>query len=508
MQDDKRIRKVVILGGGSAGWMTAALLSKQLTTQFCDITLIESEEIGTVSVGEATIPQIIQFNAVLGIDENEFIKKTNATFKLGIQFKNWGKIGDDYIHPFGQPGTAVGPLPFYQYWLKMRQLGFDQDYEDYSIEALAARDGRFMRPARIENSPLSSIAYAYHFDATLYAQYLREFSCEKGVVRIEGKVDTIKQRESDGFIEKLKLANGQEVEGDLFIDCSGFKGLLIDKTLGAEYVDWRHWLPCDSAVVAPCAIKNGVNPNTTSTAHTAGWQWRIPLQNRVGNGCVYSSQFMSRDSAVNNLLSTIESEPLAEPRDLKWITGYRKTPWVKNVIAVGLSAGFVEPLESTGLHTIQNAISKLMIMFPTKDFVQSDIDAYNRVSELEFARLRDFIILHYKATQRDDSEFWRYCKDMDVPDTLKEKFELYQENGRFWRQDSELFGEASWIAVFAGQNVFPKAPHPLVDILSDEKLKDEMGHIQQVLSNSVMRIPKHFDYIDKYCVNPQLKQTG
>lgn len=505
---DKRIRKVVILGGGSAGWMSAALLAKQITTDYCDITLIESKEIGTVSVGEATIPQILQFNRVLGIDENEFITRTNATFKLGIQFKNWGQIGDDYIHPFGTPGAAIGPLAFYQYWLKSKNLGNPHPLEYYSIEARAAREGRFMRPARIQNSPLSSIAYAYHFDATLYAQFLREFSIERGVERIEAKVSKVKQRKKDGFIESLMLENGEVVEADLFIDCSGFNGLLIDKTLGAEYVDWRHWLPCDSAVVAPCNIKNATNPNTVSTAHTAGWQWRIPLQHRVGNGCVYSSAFMSRDEAVNNLVSTMESEPLAEPRDLKWVTGYRKTPWVKNVVAIGLSAGFVEPLESTGLHTIQNSISKLIVMFPTRDFVQSDIDAYNDVSEIEFARLRDFIILHYKATQRDDSEFWRYCKDMPVPDTLQEKFDLYQSNGRFWRRDSELFGEGSWISVFAGQNVEPKAPHPLVDIVPDEKLTDEVKHIEMVLNNSVQQIPAHFDYINKYCVKPQFKRVG
>ena len=500
MHQDKRIQKIVILGGGSAGWMCAALMAKQLTTEFCQITLVESEDIGTVSVGEATIPQIIQFNQVLGIDENEFITKTNATFKLGIQFKNWGKLGDDYIHPFGTPGTAVGPLPFYQYWLRTRTMGNAQPLEHYSIEARAARQGRFMRPARIENSPLGSIAYAYHFDATLYAKFLREFATNLGVQRIEGKVAEVKQHSSTGFVEQLVLSSGQVIDGDLFIDCSGFKGLLIEKIMGGEYVDWRHWLPCDSAVVAPCDIKKGVNPNTTSTAHSAGWQWRIPLQNRVGNGCVYSSQFMSREDAAHNLVSTMEAEPHAEPRDLKWVTGYRKTPWIKNVVAIGLSAGFVEPLESTGLHTIQNAISKLMVMFPTKSFNQSDIDAYNKVSEIEFARLRDFIILHYKATTRDDSAFWRYCRDMAVPDTLQEKLDLYQHNGRFWRQDCELFGEASWIAVFTGQNVFPDAPHPLTEILSPEKLHDEINHIDGVLNNAVRHIPGHMDYINKYCI--------
>jgi tryptophan halogenase len=508
MQQDNRIKKVVILGGGSAGWMSAALMAKQLTTTFCDITLIESEDIGTVSVGEATIPQILQFNRVLGIDENEFITRTNATFKLGIQFKNWGQLGDDYIHPFGDPGTQIGPLSFYQYWLKNHEQGSQKPLEYYSIEARAAREGRFMRPARIQNSPLSSIAYAYHFDATLYAKFLREFSCKLGVERIEGKVEKIRQDKDSGFITSLQLASGKVIEGDLFIDCSGFKGLLIEKTLGASYDDWRHWLPCDSAVVSPCNITKGMNPNTISTAHTAGWQWRIPLQHRVGNGCVYSSAFMTRDEAAHNLVSTMESEPLAEPRDLKWITGCRKTPWVKNVVAIGLSAGFVEPLESTGLHTIQNAISKLMVMFPTKEFRQSDIDAYNRVTEIEFARLRDFIILHYKATQREDSEFWRYCKNMDVPDTLKEKFDLFKNNGRFWRQDSELFGETSWISVFVGQNIFPDGSHPLVDVIPDEKRIDEIQHIEKVLAQAVSHIPNHSDYINRYCVKPEFKQTG
>jgi tryptophan halogenase len=505
-QDDKRINKVVILGGGSAGWMTAALLSKQLGS-YCSITLVESEDIGTVSVGEATIPQILQFNKVLGIDENEFMARTHATFKLGIQFKNWGKLGDDYIHPFGNPGNQIGPLPFYQYWLKLREMGKAKTYESYSIEALAARKGRFMRPAKIENSPLGGISYAYHFDATLYAKFLREFAIARGAIRIEGRVDKVAQHPQTGFVESLKLTSGQIIEGDLFIDCSGFNGLLIDKVMGSEYIDWRHWLPCDSAAVAPCDIANGVSPNTISTAHTAGWQWRIPLQSRVGNGCVYSSEFMTKSEAEHQLLSTIEASPHAEPRHLRWVTGCRKEPWVKNVVSIGLSAGFVEPLESTGLHTIQNAISKLIIMFPTKEFLQSDIDAYNTVAVTEFERLRDFIILHYIATERDDSEFWNYCRTMSIPDTLTEKLELYKANGRFWRQDSELFGEQSWTAVFSGQNVFPKSPHPLVDIMTEEQLIDEMQHIESVLGTAVMHIPPHLEYINRYC-QPKGKNTS
>nr|WP_136250001.1 tryptophan halogenase family protein [Ningiella ruwaisensis] len=498
---EQQIKRIVILGGGSAGWMSAATLARQISTQYCNIILIESEDIGTVSVGEATIPQILQFNRVLGIDENEFLRETKATFKLGIRFKNWGQIGDDYIHPFGNPGTTIGPLSFYQYWLKNREVSKLKPLEYYSIEARAAREGKFMRPANLPNSPLGSIAYAYHFDATLYAKYLRKFSLSLGARRIEGKVKQVKKNKQTGFVESLILENGQQVNGDLFIDCSGFNGLLIDKTMDAHYEDWRHWLPCDSAVVAPCHIKSDVNAHTTSTAHSAGWQWRIPLQHRVGNGCVYSSKFMTRDEAVHNLVSTMESEPLAEPRDLKWVTGCRKTPWVKNVVAIGLSAGFVEPLESTGLHTIQNAISKLLVMFPTKQFKQSDIDAYNKVSYAEFARLRDFIILHYKATQREDSEFWQYCKNMTIPDTLQEKFDLFQNNGRFWRQDSELFGETSWISVFLGQNIYPDAPHPLADIMPEEKRIDEIRHIEKVLENALPKIPNHFEYLEKYCLN-------
>lgn len=499
MHGENQIKKIVILGGGSAGWMTAAMLSKTFPSDFCEIMLVESEEIGTVAVGEATIPQIIQFNQVLGIDENEFIQATNATFKLGIDFVNWGQIGDSYIHPFGSPGTAIGPLPFYHYWLKLHKLGLAGDLNQYSIEALAAREGRFMRPANIPNSPLGKIAYAFHFDATLYAKFLRDYALKKGVTRIEGKVDSVSTQLDSGFINELCLHDGKRIEGDLFIDCSGFKGLLINKVMQAEYTDWSKWLPCDSAVVAPCKIVDEISSHTRSTAHSSGWQWRIPLQNRIGNGCVFSSQFMDKAQAKEQLVSTMEAEPEAEPRYLSWKSGIRRTPWVKNCVAIGLSAGFVEPLESTGLHTIQNAISKLIVMFPTKEFNQTDIDAYNKVSTTEFERIRDFIILHYKMTNRDDSDFWNYCRTMQIPDTLKEKIELYKTNGRFWRQDSELFGEHSWNAVFNGQGFQPEQPHPLADIFSQEKLVDEMQHIKMVLDNAVTRIPKHIDYINKFC---------
>ena len=500
----QNVNKVVILGGGSAGWMTAAALATVLKNQYAQIELVESADIGTVSVGEATIPQIALFNRILGIDENEFVRETQATFKLGIEFADWKHKGHSYMHPFGSFGTDMDAIQFHHYWLKMFQLGKTADLEAFSLAAVAARDGRFMRPENRGNSPLSRIAYAFHFDATLYAKYLRKFAEARGVKRIEGKVSDVLVRNSDGFIESLVLENNQRVDGDLFIDCSGFRGLLIEKTLKAGFEDWSHWLPCDRAVAMPCLAKNAQKPYTISTAQDAGWTWRIPLQHRIGNGYVYPSAFVDDQKAIDTLTQQMENTPLNEPNLLRWQTGMRKRFWVKNCVAIGLSAGFIEPLESTGLHLIQAGIAKLLGMFPNKGFDQVDIDTYNQQSALEMERIRDFIILHYVATEREDTEFWRYCKNMDIPDYLQQKINLYRANGRIYRQDTELFNETSWLAVMHGQGIRPKGYHPLVDSLPEDEIAQRLAHIKTVIDNSVGVMPTQADFIEQHCKAPSM----
>jgi tryptophan halogenase len=496
---DNRIKNIVIVGGGTAGWMTAAAFSKVLKNNYCNIRLIESNDIGTVSVGEATIPQISLFNKLLGIDENDFIRKTQSTFKLGIEFANWKEKGHSYMHPFGSYGTDMDAIQFHHYWLKMFNQGKAPDIEAYSLANIAAKQGRFTRPQNAGNSPLSQISYAFHFDATLYAKYLREFSTNLGVVRTEGKVVDVSLRNSDGFIDSVVLESGERVEGDLFIDCSGFRGLLIEGALKTGFTDWSEWLPCDRAVAMPCMAKDEIKPYTVSTAQDAGWTWRIPLQHRIGNGYVYPSKYVSDDEAVTILRSQMESEPLSEPNFLRWKTGVRNKGWNKNCVAIGLSAGFLEPLESTGLHLIQSAIAKLLGMFPSKGFEQADIDTYNDQLSVEMDRIRDFIILHYKVTNREDTEFWRFCKNMDIPDYLQKKLDLYQSNGRIYRQDVELFNETSWLAVMHGQGIKTKGYHPLVDTLSESEILRRLQHVQGVIDTSASSMPMQSDYIDKYC---------
>jgi tryptophan halogenase len=493
------VNKVVILGGGSAGWMTAAVLSRVFLMKECEITLIESESLGTVSVGEATIPQIKLFNRLLDIDEDEFVKRTSATFKLGIEFANWKQKGHSYMHPFGSFGNEVDVIEFHQYWLKLRQSGKAPDLCAYSLSHMAAYQGRFMRPQPIKNSPLSDIQYAFHFDATKYAEFLREYAEKRSVERIEGKVTEVVTDESTGFVSSLLLDDGQKIHGDLFIDCSGFKGLLIEETLKTGFEDWSHWLPCDRAVAMQCAPKDAVNPYTKSTAQDAGWTWRIPLQHRIGNGYVYPSKFVSDDEALATLKQNMESEPTTEPNFLRWKTGRRKKMWNKNVIAIGLSAGFIEPLESTGLHLIQTAISRLMSFFPSKSFNQVDIDYFNEKTKLEMEQVRDFIILHYKLTEREDTEFWKMCKDMDVPEKVKTKMALYASNGRIFREDNELFDETSWLAVMHGQGILPKAYHPMADLIPEHELEQRMNNIQSVISASVKRMPTQQEFIERYC---------
>lgn len=493
------IRNIVIVGGGTAGWMTAAAYSKLLGAHY-NIRLIESDEIATIGVGEATIPMIKVFNAALELDENEFLRKTQGTFKLGIEFVNWGKIGESYIHGFGEIGRDLGPVSCYQYWLKLRQTGEVPDLSHYSINTMAPKHAKFVRSiADMPESPLGQITNAFHFDAGLYAQYLRTFAEARGVVRTEGKIVDTQLRESDGFIEALVLESGERVAGDFFVDCSGTRALLIGQALKVPFEDWSHWLPCDRAIAVPCESVAPLLPLTRASAHSAGWQWRIPLQHRIGNGHVYSSRFMSQDEATSILMNNLDGKALAEPRYIPFTPGRRKETWRKNCVAVGLSSGFFEPIESTNIHLIQTAIARSIKLFPNSGFNPADIAEYNQQTQFEYERIRDFIILHYKATQRDDSAFWNHCRTMEIPDTLQHKIDLYSSNGRVYREGTELFGDVSWVQVMYGQGIRPQSYNPLVDLRSKDEIKAFLGDIQTVIRKCVEVMPTHAEYIAKHC---------
>jgi tryptophan 7-halogenase len=504
------LQNIVIVGGGTAGWMTAAALSKVLRLQppnqgpsRYSIHVVESDEIGTVGVGEATIPMIQLFNQVVGIDENEFLRQTQGTFKLGIEFVNWGQLGDRYMHGFGRLGQDLWTVGFDQYWHKMNQAGYTSDLASYSINRAAALAGKFMRAdASRGNSPLAEIAHAFHFDASLYAKYLRGLSQARGVQRTEGKVQQVHQHASSGHIEAVTLESGVRVAGDLFIDCSGFRGLLIEQTLHTGYDSWSHWLPCDRALAVPCESVHPIVPYTRATAHSAGWQWRIPLQHRTGNGHVYCSQFISDDEAAATLLHHLDGKPLADPRPLRFNTGMRKQAWNKNVVAIGLSSGFMEPLESTSIHLIQSSIARLIGFFPDKGFSTEDVAEFNRQNQMEYESIRDFLVLHYHLTQRTDSAFWRQCSSMEVPATLKRRMALYQNYGRIVREGGELFAEVAWLQVLEGQGLKPRSHHPLADLIPTEETAEYLHSVRSVVAQCVGVMPTHAQYLAQHCAAP------
>jgi len=497
---ERPLRSIVVVGGGTAGWMAAAGLAKVLGPS-CAIRLIESEEIGIVGVGEATVPHLKIFNNILEIDEIEFVKKTKGTFKLGIQFRDWGRIGDSYIHGFGTIGHDYGWLPFHQYWLKLYQAGKATGIGDYSLNTAAAPLGKFMASATDvpATSPLANIAYAYHFDAGLYARYLRAYGEARGVQRSEGKIVNTLLRAEDGFVDGVVLESGEKVSGDLYIDCSGFRGLLIEQALHTGYDDWTHWLPCDRAMAVPCENAGPPTPYTRSTARAAGWQWRIPLQHRTGNGYVYSSNHTSDDEAAATLLKNLDGRALADPRPLRFTTGARRKFWNKNVIAIGLASGFMEPLESTSIYLIQSGILRLINLLPERDFSDVVVDRYNAQARFEYERIRDFLILHYKATERSDSPFWDYCRTMSIPDELEATMRLFRDSGRFYRHAEEMFAVTSWVQVMLGQNIQPQRYHPLVDQMPDAQLHDFVGGIRKVIATCVDAMPRHEQFIARYC---------
>ena len=495
----ENIKQVVIVGGGTAGWMTAAALARVLGDKI-KLTLIESDDIGTVGVGESTIPMIKLFNSVLGIDEDEFMRATQATFKLGIEFKDWGRIGDSYMHGFGIFGQDLATLPFYQYWLRMQHAGKAPDIEHYSINRMAAKAGKFMRADRSHgNSPLADIVHAFHIDAGLYARYLRQYAEAKGVHRIEGKVVDALTRASDGHVDAVRMENGELIGGELFIDCSGFRGLLIEQALHTGFEDWSHWLPCDRAYAVPCELGNELLPYTRATARPAGWQWRIGLQHRTGNGHVYCSKFMSDDEAAGILMSSLDGRALAEPKQLRFTAGKRKQVWNRNVVAVGLSSGFMEPLESTSIHLIQSTIARLIAFFPDQGFSAADVAEFNRQCDFEVERIRDFLILHYHATERNDTPFWDHVRTMDVPQSLRDKMALWRTRGRIVRVDNELFAEAGWLQVLHGQRVPVEGYHPLADLMDESEVADYLRDIASVIGQCVSQMPSHAAYIKARC---------
>ncbi len=498
------LTRVVIVGGGTAGWMTAALISRLLPQTGAyplDITLVESDDIGTIGVGEATIPAIKRFNELLEIDEVEFMKFTRATFKLGIQFEGWGWADNSYVHGFGKIGHDLGWLRMHQYWLKMRGTGrVSDDFGHYSINTAAAVENRFLRARQdMQNSPFKDVGYAYHFDAGLFARYLRTYGESRGVTRVEGKIHNVELNAETGFVEAVHLENGTSVGGELFIDCSGLRALLIDGAMKSSFEHWDDWLPCDRAVAMPCAHGAPLRPYTRSIVTGAGWQWRIPLQHRMGNGHVYSRRFMSDDEAIAILKGSLDGAPLGDPRLIRFHTGMRRLQWKRNVVAIGLSGGFLEPLESTSIHLIQSAALRLINMWPDKRFARATSDEYNAQAQFDYERIRDFIIAHYKVSGRDDTPMWRYCRDMDIPETLRRKLDVFAEMGRVFKERDELFAEESWIQVLIGQGLMPRTYDPCVDVQSEDRIVAYLNDITDVVRKCVDHMPSHEEFIAAFC---------
>jgi tryptophan halogenase len=491
--DDRRIKSIAIVGGGTAGWLAAAMLARALPATGTVITVIESPDIGTVGVGEATIPPILDVLRFLSIDEGDFIRHTQATYKLGIKFSDWKQVGHTYWHPFGTFGAPIIRRPFYHCWHKARAAGLVPHFNDYSVCAALGDAGKFRFPDSNPDSPAAGLRYALHFDATLVAKYLRSYCERLGVTRIERTVKGAIRR-PDGFLDELQFADGSTLRADLYIDCSGFRGVLIEQILGTGYLDWSAMLPCDRAVAFPTASASARPPYTHSRARSAGWHWRIPLQHRTGNGYVYSSAYCSDDEARDDLIRSLGEKPLADPRYLRFVTGRRKLFWNRNCVALGLASGFLEPLESTSIHLVTSGLYHLLEHFPDKDFDPTNIDSYNDELIFENERVRDFIVLHYCLTQRDDTPLWRYCQSMAIPDSLRQRIELYRRTGRIRWRAGELFTDLSWFYIFEGLGVRPDSYDPLLDVVTVAKLSEILASMANSTAAVAKAAPTHDSY--------------
>ena len=486
------VKRVVIAGGGTAGWLAGAALSR-LLGPLLDITLVESDQIGTVGVGEATVPTMRTFHHLLNIDERDFMRATQSTFKLGIAFENWARIGDRYIHSFGQLGKSNWMGDFHQIWLEAREQGLAGDINEYCFEHQAAEAGTFATSDKIP------INFAYHLDAGLYAKFLRALAEQYGIKRVEGRIQEVRQHGETGFITALALDNGDVIHGDLFIDCTGFRGLLIEGALKTGYEDWTHWLGTDSALAVQTRSTGPAIPYTRAIAHDAGWRWRIPLQHRVGNGLVFSSAHLSDDEAHARLLASIEGEAITEPKLIRYTTGRRRKAWNRNCVTLGLSSGFVEPLESTSIHLIQTGITRLIQNFPFSGVTEALAEKFNAEAQYELEHVRDFIIAHYKLTERDDSAFWRGCRDLDIPDSLAERITLFREHAKAWKMQNELFQVDSWLQVMLGQRLMPEGRHHMGRLMSRDQLAGIMSQMSANIARAVAQLPAHQDFVDSYC---------
>ena len=488
----KNTLRVVIAGGGTAGWMTAAAIARTLG-KTVELTLIESDAIGTVGVGESTIPPLVTFNRLLNINEAEFMRATEATFKLGILFDDWRAVGTRYFHSFGLTGKDHWSAGFQHFWLHGLENGHTASYDDYCLELVAALQGKFA------HLPDDRMNYAYQLDATRFAKFLRDMAINDGTRRVEGKIARVELDGESGDVAALHMESGDRIEGDLFVDCTGFRALLIEGALHAGYDDWTHWLPCDSAIAVQTENTGPALPYTRAMAHDAGWQWRIPLQHRTGNGIVYCSRYLSKDEALERLLAKVEGKVITEPNNLRFVTGMRRRQWHRNCVAIGLSGGFMEPLEATSIHLIQRSILRLIRMLPQKRVSQRDVAEFNQQMEQDMVQIRDFLILHYVATDRRDSAFWRQCASMPIPDSLTQKIELFRETGRVFRKNEELFAENSWVQVMMGQGIMPQSYHPIAAKLSDDELKRLLASIRDGVRKTVVSLPEHAAYVAQYC---------
>lgn len=491
-ENGRQVKRYIVAGGGTAGWMAASLLAKTMGEEI-ELILVESDTIGTVGVGEATIPPLLKFNNLLKINEADFMRETKATFKLGINFENWKDVGEDYFHSFGHTGKDHWTSGFHHFWLSGRARGLASSFDDYCLEVVAGLQEKFAQ------LPSNGLNYAYHLDSAAYSKYLRKIAEDNGAVRKEGKIEQVNLNPENGYIKSLTLTSGEVLEADFFFDCTGFRSLLMGQALHVSYDDWSHYLPCDSAIAVQTKSVGEPKPYTRAIAHDAGWQWRIPLQHRTGNGLIYCGRYLNKDAALDRLLSNVEGETITEPNFIKFQTGARRKQWEKNCVVLGLSAGFMEPLESTSIHLIQRCITRFLRMIPAREISQADIAEYNDQTFEDMDKIRDFLILHYRVTERRDSEFWRYCAGMQIPDSVQQKINLFSETGRVFRKNEELFAENSWVQCMMGQGMMPKAYHPIADKMTDEEIEYFLGQIKDNVANTANTLPSHQDYIRQYC---------